>query len=71
MSTTFVFGAGASLHAGYPLASTMGEALLDFMLKSSDPLQLVATVSAPLTVGFPPTIKGPTVGKAPTVATSW
>jgi hypothetical protein len=30
--TTFVFGAGASLHAGYPLAATMGEALLDFML---------------------------------------
>jgi hypothetical protein len=32
MSTTYVFGAGASLHAGYPLASTMGEGLLDFML---------------------------------------
>lgn len=30
--TTFVFGAGASLHAGYPLASVMGEGLLDFML---------------------------------------
>lgn len=30
--TTYVFGAGASLHVGYPLASTMGEALLDFML---------------------------------------
>lgn len=39
MRTTFVFGAGASLHAGYPLASTMGEALLDFMLKSSNQLQ--------------------------------
>jgi hypothetical protein len=39
MRTTFVFGAGASLHAGYPLASTMGEALLDFMLKSSNPWQ--------------------------------
>jgi hypothetical protein len=33
MTTTYVFGAGASLHAGYPLASTMGGALLDFMLK--------------------------------------
>jgi hypothetical protein len=32
MRTTFVFGAGASHHAGYPLAATMGEALLDFML---------------------------------------
>lgn len=32
MSTIYVFGAGASLHAGYPLASAMGEALLDFML---------------------------------------
>lgn len=32
MPTTYVFGAGASLHAGYPLASTMGEGLLDFML---------------------------------------
>ena len=30
--TTYVFGAGASLHAGYPLASAMGEGLLDFML---------------------------------------
>jgi hypothetical protein len=39
MRTTFVFGAGASLHAGYPLASQMGEALLDFMCKSSNPLQ--------------------------------
>jgi len=32
VSTTYVFGAGASLHAGYPLASAMGEGLLDFML---------------------------------------
>ena len=32
MPTTYVFGAGASLHAGYPLASTMGASLLDFML---------------------------------------
>src|ERR1035437_835589 len=32
MTTTYVFGAGASIHAGYPLASTMGEALLNFML---------------------------------------
>ena len=32
MTTTYVFGAGASLHVGYPLASTMGEALLDYML---------------------------------------
>lgn len=33
MTTTYVFGAGASIHAGYPLASKMGEDLLDFMLK--------------------------------------
>lgn len=32
MKTTYVFGAGASFHAGYPLASTMGAQLLDFML---------------------------------------
>lgn len=32
MTTTYVLGAGASLHSGYPLASTMGAALLDFML---------------------------------------
>jgi hypothetical protein len=32
MTTTYVFGAGASIHAGYPLAATMGEALLNFML---------------------------------------
>lgn len=34
MKTTYVFGAGASLHAGYPLASKMGGELLEFMLKS-------------------------------------
>jgi hypothetical protein len=32
MSTTYVFGAGASIHAGYPLASEMGKGLLEFML---------------------------------------
>jgi hypothetical protein len=32
MPTTYVLGAGASLHAGYPLASTMGEGVLDFVL---------------------------------------
>jgi hypothetical protein len=32
-----VFGAGASLHAGYPLASSIGEALLDFMLAYPNP----------------------------------
>ena len=39
MAITFVFGAGASLHVGYPLVSTMGEALLEFMLNSSNPWQ--------------------------------
>ena len=34
MSTVFVFGAGASYHAGYPLASAMGEPLLSAMLQS-------------------------------------
>ncbi len=33
MNTIFVFGAGASIHAGYPLASKMGGELLQFMLK--------------------------------------
>jgi len=36
MSTTYVFGAGASRDVGYPLASEMGDQLLDFMLKSSN-----------------------------------
>lgn len=31
-TTTYVFGAGASFHAGYPLSAKMGEGLLDFML---------------------------------------
>jgi hypothetical protein len=33
MKTTFVFGAGASIHAGYPLASKMGKQILNFMIK--------------------------------------
>jgi hypothetical protein len=32
LKTTYVFGAGASIHAHYPLSSKMGEGLLDFML---------------------------------------
>jgi ribA/ribD-fused uncharacterized protein len=32
MKTVFVLGAGASIHAGYPLASKMGGDLLEFML---------------------------------------
>ncbi|HEY4679486.1 MAG TPA: hypothetical protein VIJ01_20155 [Candidatus Angelobacter sp.] len=31
MSTVYVFGAGASIHAGYPLAAKMGGDLLEFM----------------------------------------
>jgi hypothetical protein len=34
--TTYVFGAGASRDVGYPLASDMGDGLLDFMLNSPD-----------------------------------
>lgn len=34
--TTYVFGAGASRDVGYPLASEMGDGLLDFMLRSPD-----------------------------------
>src|SRR5689334_16829276 len=37
MSTVYVFGAGASIHAGYPLASKMGEGLLEFMLNYEFP----------------------------------
>lgn len=33
MTTTYVFGAGASLHAKYPLCAGMGQGLLEFMLK--------------------------------------
>src|SRR2546423_117606 len=36
MSTIYVFGAGASIHAGYPLASKMGGELLGFMLNSKN-----------------------------------
>jgi hypothetical protein len=35
MSAVYIFGAGASLHAGYPLASKMGAPLLEFMLNYS------------------------------------
>jgi hypothetical protein len=36
MTTTYIFGAGASRDAGYPLASEMGKELLKFMVGSSD-----------------------------------
>jgi hypothetical protein len=36
MSAVYVFGAGASIHANYPLASKMGQGLLEFMLKSEN-----------------------------------
>ena len=36
MPTTYVFGAGASRHAGYPLASEMADGLMDFMIGSGD-----------------------------------
>ena len=39
MSTVYVFGAGASYHAGYPLASAMGGPLLNEMLKSNEAAQ--------------------------------
>ncbi len=34
--TTYIFGAGASKHAGYPLASTMGRDLIEAMRGSGD-----------------------------------
>lgn len=36
MATVYVFGAGASRDAGYPLASEMGGALFEYMLKSEN-----------------------------------
>jgi hypothetical protein len=36
MPTVYVFGAGASRDAGYPLASQMGGALFEYMLKSQN-----------------------------------
>jgi hypothetical protein len=42
MSTVYVFGAGASHHAGYPLAFGMGEALLDSMLQSNNRLHVAS-----------------------------
>jgi len=38
MACVYVFGAGASRDAGYPLASEMGSALFKYMLKSEDAL---------------------------------
>lgn len=37
MSTVYVFGAGASFDAGYPLCSELGSRLLTFMCESSNP----------------------------------
>ena len=37
MATVYVFGAGASHDAGYPLASAMGSALFEYMLASENP----------------------------------
>jgi hypothetical protein len=42
MSTVYVFGAGASRHAGYPLASGMGESLLNSMLQSASSLHVAS-----------------------------
>jgi hypothetical protein len=42
MSTIYVFGAGASYHAGYPLASAMGAPLLREMLRSPDSSHVAA-----------------------------
>lgn len=42
MTTVYVFGAGASYHAGYPLASSMGASLLNEMLRSSNHLHVAA-----------------------------
>ncbi len=37
MSTAYVFGAGASFDAGYPLCSELGNRLLNFMCESTNP----------------------------------
>src|SRR5262249_6166356 len=42
MTTVYVFGAGASYHAGYPLASSMGASLLKEMLRSPNHLHVSA-----------------------------
>ena len=42
MSTVYVFGAGASYHAGYPLASALGGPLLNEMLRSPDSWHVAA-----------------------------
>lgn len=42
MKTVFVLGAGASRHAGYPLASTMGHEMLEWMSKREDDLKFTA-----------------------------
>lgn len=42
MSTVYVFGAGASKHVGYPLASTMGIEMLAWMSKREDDFKFTA-----------------------------
>jgi hypothetical protein len=42
MTTVYVFGAGASYHAGYPLASGFGRPLLNEMLRSQDSCHVAA-----------------------------
>ena len=37
-NTTFVIGAGASLHAGYPSIATMGEKLFGWMREQRNPI---------------------------------
>jgi len=57
VTTTYVLGAGASLHAGYPLAATMGGALLDFMLRYPQPAYPAAAQVLIDTFGKSPNIE--------------
>ncbi len=50
MSTVYVFGAGASVDAGYPLTSTMGIRLLEYMRSSNE--RQVQTYAEHLTENF-------------------
>lgn len=41
-NTTFVIGAGASLHAGYPAIASMGAQLFDWMRSQTNPVFLIS-----------------------------
>jgi hypothetical protein len=52
MKTTYILGAGASFHAGYPFAGTMGRKLLDWMKGREEPNSCFPPLAAFLEARF-------------------